>query len=188
VQRLLVLFLGLFGLFSSCKPDFFCDPTTSLSSIQIALYTYKCPKTLGTTVETDSAYSQRFYKVYALNALVKDSALYSETLPTDTIGFRNLVLPISNLADSVVYVFQINTSTGLTPILVNDTLKVNYSKILHYISAGCGYNYYYTINKASFTNHYFNFFSQVSASVSPTIPINFKFYNTALLKKCPAVK
>jgi hypothetical protein len=135
-------------------------------------------------VEVDSSYSQRFYKVFSPSARVLDSAVYADTLATDTIGHTNLVLPISNLSDSVLYVFQVNTSTGITPTLVNDTLKLNYTRILHYISQGCGYNYYYTINKYSFTNHFFNFLTPVSLSVNPTVPINFKLYNIALLKKC----
>lgn len=174
-------------LYLSCKPNFICDPTASDSALRISINTYKCPlaNSLSTTL-ADSAYNQDFYKIYAIRPKQKDSALYQDSLATDTLGYSSLVFPVSNISDSVQYVLVVNTSKGITPILVRDTLTIRYSPSLHYISAGCGYNYYYNLNNNnpySFTGHYFDFITEVSGIINPTNPSNFNLFKIKAPKK-----
>lgn len=185
------IWLLLFFLypFFSCQPSFVCDPTTNQSSVNISILTYKkgSPLIINTKA-VDSSYNQDFFKIYAKNSfknsIIKtDSVLYQDSLKMDTLGYSNLSLPLSNKVDSVTYYFIVNT----TPHSINNTLDttiltINYASKLHYISQGCGYEYYYTITKFSINYKpikplFFYPITLLTNQVNTSGTSNFKFYH-----------
>lgn len=124
-------------LFASCTPE--RDPCLQPKSVSLRFGTYK-------TADTGT--------------LGKDS-----TLPAAIIGMvdspyifylgaksNKFQLLLSPLADSVRW-FIMPDSNAANKVL-RDTITFHYQKHLHFISTGCGYNYYYTLSNITQTDNY----------------------------------
>ncbi len=174
------LFFGILGIctYFSCQPSFECDPTSTLSDFNISIDTItKGSALIARTSAPDSAFTQKFWRIYALEA-PGGSSLYGNTIGGDTTLYSSLSFPLSNALDSTTYVLVINRSKGFTIDTVSDTLKLKYSRKLNYISRGCGYVYNYIVNEQTLTKHYFTRDTLMNNVVNTQGGINLKIYYT----------
>ena len=174
----LFVYIVLAGLFlGACQNNTLCDPTAQ-PSLKFGFYGLKrYPRPY-----IDSPIAVLVSNVYALNALVAGSPLLPlDTLGQDTVHRLNLSLPVSAKTNSSSYVIVVNTNPGGIGVhSTNDTLKINYSKKLVFISTGCGYGYSYGISGATITHHYFAQLDTISKSIDPNVPENFRLIHNNL--------
>ncbi len=171
IQLVVLLFLAG-GVFSSCQDNSVCDPTAQ-PSLKLSFYGHK--RYIRPFV--DSPISVRVSSVYALNALRKDSSLIPQDSIQDTIHRAGLTLPVSHKDSTSAYVIVVNSNPGgIGNHFTHDTLRINYSKRLVFISQGCGYGYSYSLSRESITSHFFSVIKTPISSplIAPNVPENFR--------------
>ncbi len=132
-----LLMLSMYLVVQSCTQE--RDPCLQPKTVTLRMGTYK-PADTG-ALGVDSVLPA------AIIGMVDSNYLFYQG--TSNSKFQLLLSP---LADSVRWFIRPDSNAANK--LLADTIVFHYKKNLHFISTGCGYNYYYTLSSITQTDNY----------------------------------
>ncbi len=171
---LLVIIAGLLGL-ASCETD---DPGCYQPTVVTAVcgFSVRDTQIVADTLSTNPLvivdkvlprFRDSFMDSPEMKILAEDSVL----LIRGQKGARELGIAFNQAKDSVRYSFRTDTTST-----VYDTITVHYNSSLHFISNGCGYNYYFGIEKVTHTSNMLDSFAILQPEVTEEFKNNIQFY------------
>ncbi len=135
-------------------------------------------KECNSPVET--ALGMGFYRLDPVRDTKADSTLpaltcfglgRADSLLADELAANRVFVPLKATEGSTAFYLQPDST-----MQDGDTVTLLYRHELHFISAGCGFTTYYTLDSAYSTRHYIDSVSLVRRNINTTNAINVELY------------